>query len=152
MKKSTCCNYDVKVYSEGMPFQFFKCRSCKEKCTVKEEVKCPKCRSTRYEEVCESGDWWNHCWDCGHDWEIPIKEIRFPELTVDLSKCGDTIDIEGKVHGQMKQHCFNKKLRQEFTQAIREGKTWADAIRITQEWVTVLYLPMIDEPLLGLRT
>lgn len=36
----------------------------------KRGMNCPKCKSNKCEEVCESGDWWNHCWDCEYDWEI----------------------------------------------------------------------------------
>lgn len=35
---------------------------------------CPKCGSKKCEEVAESGNWWNHCWDCDHDWDIEEKK------------------------------------------------------------------------------
>jgi len=67
--------------------------------------------------------------------------VRFPEIEVDLSNCEDAWDIEGKVHGQMKNRLFPKKIRQEFTKAVQACATWEQVLQVVQEWVTVLKLP-----------
>ncbi len=62
---------------------------------------------------------------------------RFPNITVDLSKCDDTWDVEGKVHGQMKQHFLEKSIRREFTREVQSCKSWYDVIETTRRWVKV---------------
>lgn len=49
-----------------------------------------------------------------------------------LSKCTDTIDLEGKVHGQMKNKGMSKEVRVAFTKTIRECKTWGEAVQLTR--------------------
>ncbi len=65
-------------------------------------------------------------------------EPRFPNITVDLSKCVDTWDVEGKVHGQMKERLMPRSVRREFTRDVQRCKTWAEVIAVTQEWVAVV--------------
>ncbi len=67
---------------------------------------------------------------------------KYPELKVDLSKCHDVFDIEGKVHGQMKHHGFDKSIRREFTHAIQKSRTWDEVLLITKTWVTVVVEPI----------
>jgi len=64
--------------------------------------------------------------------------MKYPNLFVDISKCEDTIDIEGKVHGQMKRKLFpSKPARRGFTNAIRQASNWKEAINITTQWVNL---------------
>jgi hypothetical protein len=64
-------------------------------------------------------------------------EPKFPELIVDLSKCKNGWDVEGKVHEQMKNHFFSKKHRQTFTHEIQNCKNWDEVILTTKKWVTI---------------
>ena len=65
-------------------------------------------------------------------------EPRYPEITVDLSKCGDTFDVEGKVHGQMKDRFYAKQVRRDFTAAVQSCQTWDEVIATTRQWVNVV--------------
>ncbi len=50
-----------------------------------------------------------------------------------LTKCADTIDLEGKVHGQMKRCGESREIRRVFTKAVRACETWEEAVQLTRK-------------------
>jgi hypothetical protein len=65
--------------------------------------------------------------------ENPVKKY----LDIDeANKKLEQINVK-LVHGQMKEHLFPKKIRQEFTNEIQKAETFEEQVAVAKKWVTV---------------